>query len=75
MLEGRSIMAVDKTKIDTALENPEIEVEHDNHRTKYAGAEDLIKRREYLDSLATKSVARGKPKIRYFKYKSGLFNR
>lgn len=68
-------MAVDKTKIDDALENPEIEVEHDNHRVKYASAEDLIKRREYLDNLGAKTASRGKPKIRYFKFRSGLFNR
>lgn len=66
---------VDKTLIDEALENPELEVQHGDRRTRYAGADDLIRRREYLDELETKAASRGKPRTRFFRFGSGLFNR
>lgn len=64
---------IDRTAIDDALANPEQEVQHEGRRTRYFDADDLIKRSDYIDKSNNKTAARGRPRVRVFRYKSGIF--
>lgn len=71
MCEGKSM--VDLTKIDAALENPEASVTEGDASVTYRSPEELQQAREILQGNDSKAALRGKRRMRFFSFNSGLF--